>query len=476
MVSGAFGLALPPIPRPEDRRLSGRHLRLFGGLLVVQIYLLLFAWFVANESYEMWGGVLLAPILFVITVPFLRRGLEKVEDDPLIRRLVILGLAAKLTGAFIRFYTGEFLIGHADAVAYSRIGTELSTEFRSFIFDGPLLERFMRGGGPGTIVIRIYTGAIYSIIEPSITAGYVTYSFMSFWGLYFFYRAYSIAMPDGLRRRYVLLLFFLPSMVFWPSSIGKEAWMTMAIGLGAYGLARLVVYRRFGYTTIAIAILLMTMVRPHVAAIYAVGLGAAVVLRRTKGQSGGGVKRLVALLVMAAVAGIVLNRVQAFFGVEGGLNLNETLDEATSVSSQGGSEFTPANPASPVGFFWAMVTVLFRPFLYEVRNLSASFTALEGTFLFGFFAWNASRLVRLPAAIISRPYVGFAAVYTVVFAFAFAAIANFGILARQRTQLFPLAIVFVTIPYEPVLRTRDDLELNLADTGPSDTVLATNLE
>ena len=96
-----------------------------GALLFVQLYLLFFAWLVANEPYDRWGGFLLAPILFVISAPFLRRGLEKVEPDLWVRRVVILGLTAKLVGAFVRFYTSEFLIGHADAVAYSNIGAEL---------------------------------------------------------------------------------------------------------------------------------------------------------------------------------------------------------------------------------------------------------------------------------------------------------------------------------------------------------------
>jgi len=449
---------LPPIPRPEDRADPARNLRIVVWLVLIQLYLLFFAWYTANETYELWGGFLLAPILFLITAPFLRRGLEKVESDPVIRRLVILGLAAKLAAAFARYYAGEFLIGHADAVVYSVIGTDVATEFRSFIFDGPILEQFTSTGGPGTIFIRVFTAVIYTFVTPSITAGYVIYSFMSFWGLYFFYRAFSIAMPDGLRRRYVLLLFFLPSMVFWPSSIGKEAWMTMAIGLGAYGLARLIVYRRFGYVTIGIACLLMAVVRPHVAAIYVVGLASAVILRRTKGESSGAAKRIVALLVMAALAGILLNRLQSFFDLEEGLNIGQALEETTERSGTGGSEFTPVDPASPVGLLLAIVTVLFRPFLFEVRNLAAMFTALEGTFLIGLFVWNAARLLRLPAAIIKRPYVGFAVLYTVAFAFAFAAIANFGILARQRTQVFPIAVVMLSIPIEPVVQTRHGLQ------------------
>lgn len=453
---GRLGIAAPPIPRPEDRA-QRLYPRLLAGLLAIQLYLLFFAWYSASEDYELWGGFLLAPVLFVVTVPLLRRMLAKVEDDPIIRRLVVLGLAAKLLGAFARFFAGEYLIGHADAVLYSSMGSEISTEFRALVFDGPILEELTSSGGPGTIFIRIFTAVVYSIVTPSVTVGYVVYSFLSFWGLYFFYRAYSIAMPDGLRRRYVALVFFLPSMVFWPSSIGKEAWMTAAIGLGTYGLARLIVYERFGYVTIAAACLAMAMVRPHVAAIYAVGLGSAVLLRRSEGRSGGTARRLVALIAIAALAGILLNRLQTFFDLEQGLDLGQALEEATGRTGQGGSEYTPIDPTTPLGAVMALVTVLFRPFIFEAGNLAALLTALEGTALLGLFAWNAGRLLRLPAAIISRPFVGFAALYTVTFALAFAAIANFGILARQRTQLFPIAVVLVTIPFEPLIRTRDEL-------------------
>lgn len=461
-------LVLPPIPRPEDRRSGAGAPALIGGLIAVQAYLAFFVWYVSNEPYQLWGGFLVAPILFVVTLPFLRRGLEKVEGDVFIRRLIILGLAAKLIGAFARFFAGEYLIGHADAVVYSSVGTDLSSEFRSFVFDGPILEFHTSRGGQGTKFIRVFTGGLYAIIRPSVTAGYVIYSYLSFWGLYFFYRAYAIAMPDGLRRRYVLLLFFLPSMVFWPSSIGKEAWMTMAIGLGTYGVARLLQYRRFGYTTIVVSCLLMALVRPHVAAIFATGLGAAIVLRRAGESSNASVKRIFGLLLIGVLALVLLSRLQSFFNLDAGLDFGQVLEDTSERSSTGGSEFTTISPTSPVGLVWAVVTVLFRPFLFEANNSAAAVSALEGTFLLGLFAWNAGRLARIPAAIFSRPFVGFVVLYTVAFAFAFAAIANFGILARQRTQLFPIAVVLVTIPVEPLLITRSDLQRGESISEPAD--------
>ncbi|MEZ5409739.1 MAG: hypothetical protein R2761_17050 [Acidimicrobiales bacterium] len=369
------------------------------------------------------------------------------EPDPRLRTIVIAGLAAKLLGSFARFFSNEYVIGHADASLYHDVGVALAGEFQKFVFSGPSVSVYL-DRGPGTNFIRAATGVLYLLIGPTITGGYVLYSYLSYWGLYLFYRAHRIAMPDGLRRRYAALLFFMPSMVFWPSSIGKEAWMTFALGLGAYGLARLLDYRRYGYLMIALGVSAMGLVRPHVAAIFAAALAAGFLLRRSRGQPGAAARKLIGLLLLTVLAGILLAKLQSFFGITEGLNAQEVFDETTRRSSQGGSEFTPVQPNSPLGLPWAIVTVLFRPFVFEANSAAALASAAEGTVFMAFFVWNVPRLVRLPAQMFLRAYVGFSVVYTLVFVYAFSAIANFGILVRQRTQLTPIALIVLTVPLE----------------------------
>jgi hypothetical protein len=45
-----------------------------------------------------------------------------------------------------------------------------------------------------------------------------------------------------------------------------------------------------------------------------------------------------------------------------------------------------------------------------------------------------------------RPYLAFAIAYAALFIVAFSAVANFGLLARERAQLLPLYLVLVSIP------------------------------
>jgi hypothetical protein len=423
-----------------------------GGL---GFYLLLFIGVLARNPYDMWAAFMFAPIFFFVGWAILRRLLPKVETDPWIHRVVIGGLAAKLLGGFSRFYANELFLGHGDAENYYFAGSALAAEFRQLIFGGPAFQDALPNF-TGTRFIRLVTAIPYVITGSTHLGGYIIFSFMSFWGLYLFYRAFCIAVPDGLRRRYAVLVFFLPSVVFWPSSIGKEAWMTTMLGIGSYGLARLLAQQRFAYPPILVAIAAMGIVRPHVAAIFGVGMGSAFILRRSEG-GGGTTKKIFGLLLFAAVAGILMNQLQAFFGLESGLDAQQVFDETSRRSGQGGAQFDTAQPTSPAQLPWAIVTVLFRPFLFEAGNLAGLVTALEGTVLLALFLWNLPRLARLPSLMVSRPYVGYAVIYTLVFIFAFSAISNFGILARQRTQLFPIVVVVLSVPIQTSIRTRKDL-------------------
>lgn len=448
--------SLPPIPRPEDRRSGARYqMATVLGVASVGLYLFILAFTTMRSEYTIWAGYAFAPVLFFVTVPLLLRTLRKVEPDEWIHKVVVTALGVKLIASFVRFYVNEYVLGQGDAHNYYNEATDIAREFRQFVFGGPAFQELIPKLS-GTSFIRLLTSGMYFITGATELGGYVLYSFLSFWGLYLWYRAYRIAMPDGLHRRYALLVFFLPSMVFWPSSIGKEAWMITMLGLGSYGLAKLLTQQRGAYLALVAAVAGMGVVRPHVAAIFFAGVGAAFVLRRTKGTGGTG-RKIFGLLVLAAVAGVLLNQLQSFFDfTDSSFSVSTVLDETSRRSSQGGAQFTTARATSPAGFPWAFITVLFRPFLVEATSPASLITAIEGTILLGLFLWNMPRLVRLPKMMIARPYVGFAVIYTLIFAFAFSAIGNFGILTRQRTQLFPIAVIVLTAPYNAGLRTRSE--------------------
>ena len=65
-------------------------------------------------------------------------------------------------------------------------------------------------------------------------------------------------------------------------------------------------------------------------------------------------------------------------------------------------------------------------------------------------AWRCrDRLRSLPRLIRTQPYVAFCLTYTLLFVVAFSSFANFGILTRQRVQVFPFVLVLLALPLVP---------------------------
>ncbi|MGN6598803.1 MAG: hypothetical protein ACTHMW_05920, partial [Actinomycetes bacterium] len=156
-----------------------------------------------------------------------------------------------------------------------------------------------------------------------------------------------------------------------------------------------------------------------------------------------------ALGVLAVGGYLVVTKAASSFGVNdlSVSGVQGTLDEAARRSTQGGSEFTPARVRTPLDLPWAAVTVLFRPLPYEAHNLQSLIASAEGTFLLLLSGWLVTRerwRRALRPALRNRLVVA-SFVFTLAFVLAFSSFGNFGILARERTQVLPFLLVPLTL-------------------------------
>lgn len=401
-------------------------------------------WTIANTDYDVWGAVLIGPVLLALTWPVARH-IAATDRDPRIATLIMVALALKLLAAVARYYMTFEVYGSGDAMIYIREGAIYAEQVRQ----GDLSYQITTGGGVGTHFIRRITGYVFALTGATAVGGFFVFSWFGFLGMCFFYSAMRIGVPQGDHRRYALLLFLLPTLLYWPSSIGKEAWMLLTIGLGAYGAARILTRLPGGYLLYSIGLLGSAAVRPHITVLLAVGLAASFLLRRSPGGStlaiaakivGGG-------LVIGATVFAIQATEERFELEEGGLTgAEQVIDRTAEQTSQGGSEFETARPTSPLDIPRAVFTVLFRPLPHEAHNVQALMTSLEGLFLLGLFVLAWPRLRRLPGELLRTPYLTFVCTYSLLFMLAFSSFGNFGILARQRVQLFPFVFVLLALP------------------------------
>ena len=389
----------------------------------------------------------LVPVLLAASWPAFTRQARR-ERDPTLVRLLVAALLLKLFGSLVRYWVAvAFYDSNADAFEYHRVGVDLAMRFRAGNFDTGLPSL------SGTEFISFFTGITYTITGPSIFAGFLLYSWLAFGGMFYLYRAFTIAIPDGRKRSYARLLFFMPSMLYWPSSIGKEAWMLFTLGLAAFGTARLLTGRPWrGMALAGVAMWLAAIVRAHVSGMVVLGLVVAYLFARPPRRLGalGPAVKMVALAALLVVAVGLLGRTQSYLlekGIDPADGVTGVLAETGRRTTQGGSGFeAPSTGASLAKLPFAAVTILFRPFLFEVHNAQAAITALESTLLLALVLarrraiWQAVRHLR------RYPYVAFILVYSALFVVAFSSIGNFGILARERTQLLPFFLVLLAVP------------------------------
>ena len=392
-------------------------------------------------------ALFLTPVLLAASWPAFVRQARR-ERDQRLAQLLMLALCLKLFGSLVRYWVAIYVYdGFADALMYHDVGTNLAMRFRGGDFSTGLDSL------SSTDFIRFFTGLVYTVTGSSVYAGFLLYSWLGFWGMFYLYRAFVIAVPDGNRRSYARLLFFLPSMLYWPSSIGKEAWMLFCLGLAAFGTARLLTGRPWrGLALAGTALWLGALVRPHVTGMAALALVAAYLVARPPRRLGalGPVVKLFALIALLAEAGLLLGKASSYLlekGIDPQDGFSNVLGESARRTGQGGSSFNaPTAIGSPAKLPLAVVTILFRPFPFEAHNAQVAVTALESTLLLCLTVarrrgiWQALRHPR------RRPYVAFVVVYSLLFVFAFSSIANFGILARERTQVLPFFLVLLAVP------------------------------
>lgn len=412
------------------------------GLLLVVAYGVALAWAFESQSYNVWGSLLVAPLVGAVNLILIWRVGQR-EDDPWIPKLMYAGFALKMLGSFGRYFTIFVIYGGAgDANRYNFFAVHQHVLWRQgmFVWD-PL-------GKTGTQNLELVTTAVYTIIGPAPLAAFLVFASFAFWGCYFLYRAFRTAIPDGNHRLYAALLFLLPSLLFWPSSIGKEAWIMLWLGVGALGIARFLTQRSGAVVPMLLGILGTTMIRPHVTVLLAAAVMVAVAFRPVGDQAMGVLGKAGALLVVGVAVAILTTQSAEFLGIDD-LDpeaISGSIEWAGGQTEQGGSAFEPVPLTNPLGVPAAIVTQLFRPFPWEVTSLPMLLQSLEGVFMVWLIWWRRASLWALPRFLRKNAFVTFAAVYALGYIIAFAGFGNFGIVARQRTLMVPFALLLLALP------------------------------
>lgn len=423
-------------------------------MALVALLLASAAFLLDRTQLQVWSGAVVFALIVVVAVPILR-WVARTEGEPALFRLLLVGLVVKLLFSIVRYLVIQYAYGGvSDAYIYWYDGGEFARRFWANLPLHPLPKT----GGRNLETQRIadITGGIFVVTGQTWFGGFFIFSAMCFTGQVLMLRAVRRAIPEANWRKYAWLVLFWPSLLFWPSSIGKEAVLLGCLGLLGYGAALLLAPepRIRGVPIFGAGLAVVALIRPHVALMAVAGLmvsaGVGVLFRRS--QRAGSVRsravQLVAIVGLILSFGAVSTQVSSLFDENAGeaTSTGNALTQTKEQTSTGGSEFRTYSATSPATMVPGVLSVIFRPFPWEAHNLNSLIAAVECLLLAGLFALSWRSLLAVPLVALRRPFVVYAAVFTLVFGVAFSYVGNFGILARQRTQMLPLLFVLLVLP------------------------------
>ena len=383
---------------------------------------------------EDWFSLLVyLAVLGVLARILYKKSLQPI-DPTFPSSLFWLAFILKLSGSAIRYWAGVDLYGgYADAVRYQRDGEYFAGFFRQFDFS--VFDAIPQG----TEGMSYLTGLLYTILPPSLPGSYFFFATLAFTGSVFYYRAFLVAYPQLKPTLFRFVIFFLPSVLFWPSSLGKDAWIFFHSGFIAYGLAQYIRQARLsGLLLAGIALFFIGVIRPPVAAMITLAVVIAYLVQgmRTAKQFVGGVLLVGFGIFIYQFSTEYLLRVKGLPEVSWS-GLQEFYAYQQRQTHSGGSRFAPVVLLTLLGPLYAVVTVLFRPFVWEAKNPQILVTALESMLWLGLFWYHRRTFLTRIRLVTKDPWIAFLAVYSILMIFSLTTIANFGLLARQRLMFLP---------------------------------------
>lgn len=234
----------------------------------------------------------------------------------------------------------------------------------------------------------------------------------------------------------VFAIVFLPGLHFWTVAIGKDGPMIMAVALSVW--AALNIQRRIAW--MAVALIIMVLIRPHVAAMVMAGNAAALLFTKQLSAK--------ARIAMAPIALIGLGFAIAEATRRLGVSIDtQSVSDFVDAQQENGERFGSGANLESLPLPLKVWALLFRPFFYDAEGVMQWTASVENAVLlyfFGYVAWNWRLLLWLAKNIY---YVTYCLVFGNLLILALALVNyNIGLGQRQKMMVLPaLLCVYATI-------------------------------
>jgi len=412
--------------------------------------------------------VLLVTIAGVILAMACSTGLSRRERKWVVASLVMhVGFASAQVPIALNFYGGSDMFGYFSygeilARMMERDPLHIIPEVTALLLHKPHHLPFtIIGSGTATGTMSALAAWSFYLLGPSKYATCIAFAMFSLSGKIAMYRVFRASVEPSFRWPVAIATLFVPSFVFWSSGLIKEAVAVTGLGWGLFGIYLWIGKGRWalGWVLMGAGAIPILLIKPYI--LFPLVLAGGSWYYWARSLKRGRIRVRPAYLAVAAalgVGGIVL--LAQYFpeyapdafssrtselqhigrGLRGGSNYALSGDVPTTLAGQ--LVYAPA----------ALLTSLFRPVIFEVRNPLMLANALETTvltllFVRIFFTRNLGNVRR---QVMDQPFLVFCVVFVIAFGIAVGLTStNLGTLSRYRSPIIPFFAVLLLVLGKP---------------------------
>lgn len=383
---------------------------------------------VACLALVLYGAVLLALVL-----PRFRRcgALTRLIPGALVWHLVIFAFTSFW---MLPYYAAE---GGADCYRYHYDGLMVAQLIRSDNWGGI-------SWGLSSAAISIITGFLYAPFGGDVYGVLFFSAVLGLCGGLYLCRAFSLWVTPAQLGRYSLVILFLPSFAMWTGYFGKDSWIALGLGLAAYGYSSMLKLRSsIGLWHLLAGVVIVTVIRPHIAATLAASMALAYLWGLTHARHGSILAKFTMAVMLIAMFALLVSVASGFLALSdlSADSMQEYARTQGAGNAMGGSaveiQASPGVVGALLAFPRGVVRVLFQPFPWEIQSFNTGLAALENLFILWFILSHAMRLRKLLRGMIREPYVLFSSLFACALLLMFSLTPNLGLLSRQRAQFLP---------------------------------------
>ena len=385
-------------------------------------------------------------------------------------------LLAHLASAFGIVLVTEFYYGGGDMFGYAHVGRFLADKLRAdFLGFAPdllnmvfQLDRPFPVPGPqmgsNTGSMQALSAFIMLFCGDSLYAACVMIAGVNFLTKFGLYRSLRLQLPELPVRTLAVPCLLVPSAVFWSSGLLKESIAVIGLGMLIYGGTLMAMASRagLGLLLVSAGATLVFLVKGYLLPPFGIGVGLWFLARAVLKQNENVLLRTRSL-VLGTVIAVGLVVVTGAYLPQ--FSAETFADEARAAQAVGarmnaGSNYTLGTGSMVSQLPLGVVTVFFRPALFEVNSVMILLSALEMTWLTvlavrALFRRSITLNLR---EVLKRPPLAFCLGFALTLSIGVGlTTANLGTLTRYRMPLMPF---YATLLF--VLAMRNDASVQTA--------------